>query len=159
MFRLQYSVIAAAAVIGVIFLGIEPLEVQAAEHPTAVITEPRPRAIVKNRRNFPAAGLIQDYDLAMKRRLHYWVSIATVSDGKPDLHWPKFYVKEPQFKGTIFDGGQNPLPAPQPMLVLLLLVDDATNQRFTRWLRAGAPYEGFPVRQDEIVASVPIFFP
>lgn len=159
MFSQKYNIIAAAAVVSAVFFRIEPLEVQGAEHPSAVITEPRATALIKNRENFPVAGSIQGYDLVKKRRLHYWVSIATVTAGKPDLHWPKFYVKEAHFKGRIFDGGQNPLPEPQPMMVLLLLVDDATNQRFNRWLKGGAPYKGFPVRQDEIVASVPIFFP
>jgi hypothetical protein len=94
--------------------------------------------------------------------LHYWVSIASIrADGTPDLHWPKFYVKSAQFKGYVSDGGQNPFPDPQPMQVLLLRVDDGTNQRFIRWLGIGASegYPGLAVKREEIVAQVAIRFP
>jgi len=124
----------------------------------AVITEPPAGTLIQNRLDFPVAGSISDYNESRAANFHYWVSIASVKgNNKPDFHWPKFYVKSGHFQGSIHDGGQNPLPTPQPMIILLLRVDDATNQRFIRWFNRGV-FEGFPVQNSEIVVSVPIRF-
>ncbi len=126
----------------------------------AVITGPKPGTLIENRRNFPVAGSISDYEEKRAANFHYWVSIASVNENnRPDLHWPKFYVKSGHFQGIIHDGGQNPLPTPQPMVILLLRVDDVTNQAFVRWFQQGAPFEGIKVNRSKIVFSVPILFP
>lgn len=126
----------------------------------AVITEPKPGTLIENRLSFPVAVSIPGYRKDRVSSFHYWVSIASVKgNNQPNLHWPKFYVKSGHFQGRIHDGGQNPLPTPQPMLVLLLRVDDATNQFFVRWLQKGAPFEGIKVNRSEIVFSVHILFP
>ncbi len=125
----------------------------------ARITDPPPGTLIRNRLNFPVSWSIANFDQA-RNGWHYWISIADIKDnGEPNFHWPKFYVKEGQSTGRIYDGGQNPFPHPQPMLILLLRVDDSTNQRFSEWLKKGAPYKGLPVNTREIVARVPIRFP
>lgn len=126
----------------------------------ARITDPQPNSLIKNRLHFPVSWAIANFDRDKNDGWHYWISIANVTDnGEPDLQWPKFYVKKGQAVGRIFDGGQNPFPDPQPMLILLLRVDDSTNQRFSAWLRQGAPFPGLPVNPREIAARVPIRFP
>lgn len=126
----------------------------------ARITDPSPNTLIRNRLNFPVSWAIANLARDRNDGWHYWISIASVTDnGGPDLQWPKFHVKEGQAAGRIFDGGQNPFPEPQPMLILLLRVDDATNQRFSAWLRQGAPFPGLPVNSRDIVARVPIKFP
>lgn len=125
----------------------------------AVITGPKPGTLIENRRSFPVAVSISDYRKDRASSCHYWVSIASVKgNNQPDLHWPKFYVKSGHFQGNIYDGGQNPLPTPQPMIILLLRVDDSTNQRFIRWFKKGN-FDGLKVNPSEIAASVPIRFP
>lgn len=125
----------------------------------ARITDPQPNSLITKRLDFPVSWSIANFDRD-RNGWHYWISIANVTNnGEPDLQWPKFYVKEGKSKGRIYDGGQNPFPDPQPMLILLLRVDDATNQRFSAWLRQGEPYPGLPVKPREIVARVPIRFP
>lgn len=129
----------------------------------ALITEPPSGTLIKNRLDFPVAWSIDTFDKDRAVNLHYWVSIASVKgNNEIDLHWPKFYVKAGQAQGRVSDGGQNPLPDPQPMVILLLRVDDATNQRFTAWLKRGSTEGGFPglpVKMSEIAARVPIKFP
>jgi hypothetical protein len=128
----------------------------------SVIVEPAPGTLIKNRLDFVVAGAIDDFDRTRAENGHYWVSLATLtSRNEPDLHWPKFAVKSGQFRGRVSDGGTNPFSGVQPMLILLLRVDDATNQRFDRWLGAGSAsgYPGFRPKPGEIVARVPIQFP
>lgn len=125
----------------------------------ARITDPQPNSLIKNRLAFSVSGSIDNFEKDRKG-WHYWISLANVTDkGQPDLQWPKFYVKEGTFTGQIFDGGLNPFPEPQPMLILLLRVDDSTNQRFSAWLKQGAPFPGLPVNPGEIIDRVPIRFP
>ncbi len=129
-----------------------------------IITEPPSGALIKNRLDFPVAWAIDTFDKDRAANWHYWVSIASVkgNNNELDLHWPKFYVKAGQAQGRVSDGGQNPFPYPQPMVILLLRVDDATNQRFIAWLRRGSSkggFPGFPVSTTEVVARVPIRFP
>jgi hypothetical protein len=136
-----------------------------AAHPAwaqSLITEPHAGTLIVRRTSFPVAGVISSYDRDVAANFHYWISIASVTDeGKVDLHWPKFYVKDGQFHGWLSDGGQNPFPQPQPMLIVLLKVDDAANQRFVRWLQRGRSegYPGLTLKHGEIVARVPIQFP
>lgn len=129
----------------------------------AAITEPPSGALITNRLDFPVGWSIDTFDNDRAANLHYWISVASIKDNnEPDLHWPKFYVKTGQAQGRISDGGQNPLPDPQSMLILLLRVDDATNQRFSAWLKRGSTEGGFPglpIKTSEIVARVPIRFP
>lgn len=122
------------------------------------ITNPAQNSLIKERENFPVSWSIANFEQEIKK-WHYWISIADVKNKIPNLHWPKFYVKEAQGTDSIYDGGRNPFPTPQPMLILLLRVDDAANQRFIGWLEKGAPYKGFPVNPEEIVHQVPIKFP
>jgi hypothetical protein len=123
------------------------------------ITYPQPNNLITKRSNFPVSWSIANFD-SDRNGWHYWISIASVTDnGEPDLQWPKFYVKEGKSKGQICDGGQNPFPNPQPMLILLLRVDDSTNQRFSAWIKQGVPFPGLPVNPRDIVARVPIRFP
>lgn len=128
----------------------------------AAITEPQPGAMVENRRSFPVAWSLIDYDPRMQRGHRYWMSLATVFEGLPDKHWPKFFIKSANGSGRLFDGGHNPLPPPQPMQVLLLEVDREQSELFSHWHREGqrtGNYEGLPVDPDQIVARVEIFFP
>jgi hypothetical protein len=127
------------------------------------IVEPKSKSTVENRRDFSVAGSIPDYESTRKKNLHYWITLASVkANSKPHMHWPKFYVKSAQFKGRIFDGGENPFSKPQPMIILLLKVNDSTNQQFELWLEKGknsGHYEGIPIDSSQITASVPIYFP
>lgn len=128
----------------------------------SVITEPVPEQLIDNRVDFGVAWSIDDFYKARASGAHYWISIASIrGQDVPDLHWPKFYIKAAQANGRVSDGGQNPLPTPQRMVLLLLRVDDATNQHFTAWLQqgAGGGYPGLRVKTSDIVARVPITFP
>ena len=129
----------------------------------SVITNPPPGSLIENRLDFPVTGSIDAYSTDRASNLHYWITIANVgTDSKPHLHWPKFYVKTATIRGRVSDGGQNPFPEPEDMMIILLRVDDTTNQRIIRWLRRGrdtGSYPGIPVRPSEIVVKVPIQFP
>ncbi len=129
----------------------------------SVITNPPPNSMIENRLDFPVSGSIDGYSTNRASNLHYWVTIANVgTDNNPHLHWPKFYIKSANFRGRVSDGGQNPLPEPQVMMIVLLRVDDTTNQRFIRWLKNGSntgSYPGIPIRTSEMEITVPIRFP
>lgn len=129
----------------------------------SVIMNPPPGSLIENRLDFPVTGSIDGYRTDRALNLHYWITIANVgTDKKPHLHWPKFYVKTDSFRGRVSDGGQNSFPEPEDMMILLLRVDDTTNQRIVRWLRRGrdtGSYPGIPVRPSEIMVMVPIQFP
>jgi hypothetical protein len=129
----------------------------------AIITNPPSGTLIENRLDFPVTGSIDEYRSDLASNLHYWITIADVgTDNKPHIHWPKFYVKSAAFRGRVSDGGQNPFPEPQDMMVILLRVDDTTNQRIIRWLKRGrqtGSYPGIPVKPAEIEAMVPIQFP
>ncbi len=122
-----------------------------------VILIPKHGTLIEDRRNFPVEVSIPGYVKNSAANFHFWVSLAM---GKDDLrvHWPKFYVKAARFTAPVHDGGHNPLPEKQPMTILLLRVDDSTNQRFVAWLKKGAPYDGLEVTRSEIVARALIYF-
>lgn len=84
-----------------------------------------------------------------------------------DLFWPKFFVPESPYEGRVFDGGSNPLHGlePQPMILLLLKVDDRLQAYFRNWLREGSAGKGYPgipasrLGKAMILARAEIFFP
>lgn len=121
----------------------------------AVFTDPAPGVTIRDRRDFPVSGSVADYDESVAHHWHYWVSLV---DPRTSEHWPKFYVKMARFSGHVYDRAENPYPEPQPMIIVLLRVDDATNQLFARWLRQ-PPWPPFPLDPSQIVALVPIVFP
>lgn len=157
----------------------------------AAFTTPRSGSLVEHRQDFKVSLEIQDMD----RDGSYWVAIASVtghddtwdrvkelydqgklrdpemleliSQWQIDLLWPKFYVPKSPFQGRVFDGGTNPLRGldPQPMILVLLKVDDALEEDFRTWFRqgaAGAGYPGIPAlrfSEDMFVARCEIFFP
>ena len=131
--------------------------------PQAVIVSPQKNEAITFRAQFPVQVSIPAYDQVVKSGQHYWVSLANVDDKSHMVsHWPKFYVKSGNFTGTLFEGGFNPLPVRQPMVILLLKVDDPTNQRFIQWMKAGTATGSFPgltIDPDQIVAEQPITLP
>ncbi len=135
---------------------------QAASPPRALITDPVANALLSTRAEIPVTVSIDNYQQEIAARWHFWVSLANV-DGKGHKinHWPKFYVKAPVYTGKAYEGGFNPLPQPQPMVILLLKVDDATNQRFEQWMKDGPSkgYPGFRVDPRQIIAEQPIRLP
>ena len=127
------------------------------------IVSPQKNEAISLRAQFPVKVSIATYDQDVKSGWHYWVSLANVDDkGNKVSHWPKFYVKSGDFTGTVYEGGFNPLPERQPMVVLLLKVDDPNNQLFIKWMRAGTATGSFPgltINPAQIVAEQPITLP
>ena len=84
-----------------------------------------------------------------------------------DQLWLKFYVPESPYQSKVFGGGSNPLKGlePQPMVLLILKVDDSLQRFFRRWFRDGAAGKGYPgipvskLRPNMILARCEIFFP
>ena len=134
-----------------------------AESVDVMITQPRPGSLIENRLDFPVGVSIANFKRDRAANFHYWVSLASVKgENELDQHWPKFYVKAGQSQGRISDGGNNPFPYPQKMSILLLKVDDSTNQDFIQWLEQGkrrGGYSGFEVKLSEIAVRIPITFP
>ncbi len=157
----------------------------------AAFTHPRCGSLVENRQNFGVSLDVRDMD----RDGSYWVAIASatghddtwdrvkelydeerlrdpemlelISQWQIDLVWPKFFVPTSPHQGRVFDGGVNPLRGldPQPMILVLLEVDDALEEYFRTWFRQGAAGGGYPgipassFTEDMIVARCEIFFP
>ncbi len=157
----------------------------------AAFTSPRAGIMIENRQDFEVSLEIPRMDL----KGSYWVAIASVKghdddwelvnelyrEGKHrdpemlelisrwqiDLVWPKFFVPKSPYRGRVFDGGQNPLRGlePQPMILVVLKVDDALEEDFRTWFRRGAAGEGYPgipdysFAEDMVIARCPIFFP
>jgi hypothetical protein len=90
-----------------------------------------------------------------------------ISKWQIDQFWPKFYISENPCQDHVFDGGQNPLKGlePQPMILLILKVDDTLQNYFKQWLKNGAAGKGYPgipvsrLPQNMILARCEIFFP
>ena len=90
-----------------------------------------------------------------------------ISKWQINQFWPKFYIPERSYEGNVFDGGHNPLTGidPQPMILLIIKVDDKLQNNFRRWFRrgsAGKGYPGFPAQilsENMILARCEIFFP
>ncbi len=125
----------------------------------AVIMSPRPDQLIQERWDFPVSYSIAEAGDGAESRTHYWLSVATLtSGGRLDLHWPKVLLKSGRGVARVFDGGQNPLPEPQPMCLLIFRVTDSRSDAFAEWLAAGPPYRGLPPDSAEIVEAVPIYF-
>ena len=121
---------------------------------------PATGALIEERLDFAYAVSIPDFDESTATGFHYWISLGLGAE--PGMHWPKTYVSPGRFEGRVSDGGSNPLPVPQEMTLLLLQVDDATNQDYVNWLREGmntGSYPGRPLRPEQVAAEVLIRFP
>jgi hypothetical protein len=132
----------------------------AANAPGAVIIAP-PAGSTQIRNGFPCTVSIRDYTGDQAAGWHYWVTLADVKpDNSLNLHWPKFYVESGNYTDTIIDGGTYPLPTPQPMVILLLKVDAATNAQLTQWILNGRQtgnYPGLPIVTSQMTDQRPIF--
>jgi hypothetical protein len=90
-----------------------------------------------------------------------------ISEWRINQFWPKFFVPEESYEGNVFDGGKNPLQGlePQPMILLIIKVDDKLQKNFRQWFRRGSEgkgYPGFPasiLSGNMILARCEIFFP
>jgi hypothetical protein len=90
-----------------------------------------------------------------------------ISKWQIDQFWPKFYVSESHCEDRIFDGGKNPLKGlePQPMILLILKIDDPLQNYIEKWLKDGASGKGYPgipasrLTGNMILARCEIFFP
>ncbi len=157
----------------------------------AAFTSPRAGLSIENRLDFEVTLEIPSMDL----RDSYWVALASVegyendwervnelyregrhrsvemldliSKWQIDQVWPKFYVPMSPYRGRVFDGGQNPMRGlePQPMILVVLRVDDALEKDIRDWFRRGAVGEGYPgfsesrFGDDMFLARCEIFFP
>jgi hypothetical protein len=148
------------ALIVALVLGV--VQIALAEAPQGEFTAPRANTLVTVRDTIPVAGSVANYASDRAAKWHFWVSLATVN-GQKNLvnHWPKFYIQNSPFKGMVYEGGFNPLPTPQPVVLLILKVDEDVNQRFTQWLRDGPSkgYPGFRIDPRQIVGQQPIRLP
>ena len=131
----------------------------------------------EERQNFEVQTSIEQFSSDR----HYWLVIAsaltdeiyfrqnvnalrgTLKDWKPDLVWPKHYIKQNPDAKRVFDGGTNPDAALQPMLLLVLEVDGSASMQFSTWLRTAAPdFAGIPFKDLEdkvkVVGRAEIFF-
>ncbi len=156
----------------------------------STFTEPRNGETVGHRKSFTAAVDIEDYSSAGKywvaiasvtghertwdRVLELREQVMTaddraarselielIGDWPLDQFWPKFFVKSNPYKAQVFDGGTNPLSEPQPMVLLLLKVDDSLQEYISGWFK-DKDYPGIPatrLRRGMILARSEIFFP
>ncbi len=91
--------------------------------------------------------------------------VTIIANWKINQFWPKFVVKNGSDWGDVYDGGRNPRREPQPMILLLVKVSDALNQRFSNWLtdcEEGKACKGIPgvmLKENMIVSRTEIFFP
>jgi len=86
---------------------------------------------------------------------------------KPIKFWPKFAVTDSPMTSDMHDGGRNALKGiePQPMIILVMKVDENLNKRIIQWFHNG-PKAGWPgfsaddfAPQYEIVVRTEIFLP
>lgn len=92
--------------------------------------------------------------------------IKLISEWKIDIFWPKFYIPENPYLGHVYDNWQNPMKGlePQPMILLILKVDDALHLYFKQFLRENLQ-KGYPgisaskLAKNMILARCEIFFP
>jgi hypothetical protein len=93
--------------------------------------------------------------------------IKKISKWKIDLFWPKFYVPKSNYHSDLYDGGHNPLTGlePEPMILVIMKVDDSINESFKEWFngsKSGKGYPGFPLSkfsENIILGRCEIFFP
>ncbi len=159
----------------------------------AAFTSPRKGSIIENRQDFSVSIDIRDLDpdasywvaiASVRGHDDTWDRVRELFDqGEQrsaemadlvsawdiDLLWPKYYVPKSKlpYHGQVFDGGSNPLHGlePQPMVLVLLEVDDALEDRFRAWFQRGSQGAGYPgipfsvLRQEMVIARCEIFFP
>lgn len=90
-----------------------------------------------------------------------------ISNWELDLIWPKFYIPHSPYEGNIYDGGQNPLKGlePQPMILLIIKVDDTMQKYIRKWFQNGEAGKGYPgikaakFSKKMILTRCEIFFP
>lgn len=90
-----------------------------------------------------------------------------VSKWRINQFWPKFYVPEESCEDHVFDGGSNPLKGlePQPMILIIIKVDDRLQDNFRQWFKRGSKGLGYPgfsasiLSGNMILARCEIFFP
>lgn len=91
---------------------------------------------------------------------------ALIGEWQIDQFWPKFYVSKSPYEDVVYDGGINPLRGlePQPMILLILKVDDPLTDFFKKWFKEG-PKKGYPgigaseLGRGMVIARCEIFFP
>ncbi len=158
----------------------------------AAFTMPRKGSVVQNRRDFPVSVQIDNFEPSgyywvaigsVSGHAETWDQVLElyrardaskggkllklIGGWQVDLFWPKFLVPKSPYEGKVFDGGSNPLHGvePQPMILLLLKVDDPLQTYFRRWLREGSAGKGYPgipasrLGKDMTLARTEIFFP
>jgi hypothetical protein len=89
-----------------------------------------------------------------------------ISEWQIDQFWPKFYIPKNSYENHVFDGGSNPLSCiePQPMILLIIKVDDKLHNKFIEWFKKGKAGHGFPgysasiLSDNMILARCEIFF-
>jgi hypothetical protein len=90
-----------------------------------------------------------------------------ISKWQIDLFWPKFYVPTSNYHSDLYEGGHNPLTGlePEPMMILIIKVDDSINESFKEWFndgKTGKGYPGFPLSkfsENIVLGRCEIFFP
>ncbi len=88
--------------------------------------------------------------------------IETMEKWQPTAFWPKYYIKRGQNSGQVFDGGQNIHPPLEPMMILIVKVDETLNNYIINWFQTAKPnYEPIPISlidEKMIVGKCGIFF-
>jgi hypothetical protein len=79
--------------------------------------------------------------------------------------WPKFYIKKSKTAQDVYDGGNNTSKFPQPIILLIIRVDDALNSYIENWFKEGEAGKGYPgipssrLNSAKIISRCEIFFP
>lgn len=89
-----------------------------------------------------------------------------ISEWQLNLFWPTNYIDKNPYEGMVNDGGKNPLKGlePQPMILLIIKVDDRLQNEIRKWFRKGAAenfYPGFSaslLSENMVIARCEIFF-
>jgi len=158
-------------------------------------TSPAPGDTIRNREDFPVSLQIGNYDQDYRYwvaiatvtvdgsswdEVKKWYSAPEgeknaareeikrlLTQWRVDQFWPKFCITDSPCVGRVYDGGTNPMKGiePQPMILLILKVEDRIQENFARWLREG-PQNGYPGFSSseladgiEVLARCEIFFP
>lgn len=134
-------------------------------HPKADITGLLLRASVKNLTSNDREKILnlkKELEIQWNKNKKLEVD-SLINKWEINQFWPKFYVKTPIYESKIYDGGTNPFPYPQAMILLLLKVDDSINNCFELWFEEGVEkgYPGIPLsflKPYMIKARCEIFF-
>jgi hypothetical protein len=89
-----------------------------------------------------------------------------ISEWQLNLFWPKNHIDKNPYEGVVNDNGKNPLRAmePQPMVLLIIKVDDKLHNQIRQWFRKGSAENSFPgfpasmLSKRMILARCEIFF-